>query len=154
MFRHLFLCLIIKIMNGSKQRKRNLKTARQTVEKQPSLKKKSSWFKKLLSLIFLPFRLIFRWLNQPVKTHADYNQNAWSSMLTKQRSMVLPYIRQSAAEIKLVSWPSFSSAMRLTSAVFLFAVFFALIVSGLDWALTQIFEEIILNKAENLRNLF
>ena len=75
-------------------------------------------------------------------------------MLTKQRSMVPPYIRQSAAEIKLVSWPPFSSAMRLTSAVFFFAVFFAILVSALDWALTQIFEEIILNKAENLRNLF
>ncbi len=141
-------------MDAPKQRKRNLKTARQALKKQPDPKKRSSWLKKLFKLIFLPIRLVFKWLNQPVRTHADYSQNSKLSALAKHRSVVPPYVRQSAAEIKLVTWPTFSAAMRLTSAVFFFAVFFAVVVAGLDWALTRIFEEIILNKAENLRNLF
>ena len=60
--------------------------------------------------------------------------------------MVPAYVRNSFFEIRLVVWPAFSVAMRLTTAVIIFAIFFALLVALLDWVLTQIFEEIILNK--------
>lgn len=141
-------------MKTFKGRKRNLKTVRQMADQKSSLKKRPSAPKNILRLIFLPFKLIFRWLNKPVQTHADSSQNPLMENLTKQRSMTPAYVRESVVEMKAVTWPSFSVAMRLTVAVFLFAIFFALLIFVLDWILTQVFEEIILNKAENLKDLF
>ena len=108
-----------------------------------------------VKLVLFPFVWLFRWLNRPVKVHADYGeQNSVMSGLAKERSLMPAYIRNSFNEIKLVSWPTFPAAMKLTFAVFFFAAFFAVVVTALDWVLTQVFEEIILNKAENIRNLF
>ena len=41
--------------------------------------------------------------------------------------------------------------MKLTFSVAIFATFFALVVYAADWLLTKIFEEIILNESENIR---
>ena len=144
-------------MNETKPRpgrKRNLKTIREVAQKRSALKQRPFWLKRLLKLSFSPLTLAWRWLNQPVHTHANANEAGLAANLTRPRSMLPAYVRDSIYEIKQVTWPNFGVAMRLTFAVFIFATFFAVIVASLDWVLTQIFEEIILNKAENLRSLF
>ena len=109
----------------------------------------------VVKFVLSPFVWLFKWLNRPVRVHADYGEDSpVMSGLAKERSLMPAYIRNSFNEIKLVSWPTFPAAIRLTLAVFLFAAFFAIVVTALDWVLTQVFEEIILNKAENIRNLF
>ncbi len=76
-------------------------------------------------------------------------RGAW----TKDRSMVPAYMRNSCFEIRMVTWPSFIQAMLLTLSVIIFAVFLSSLIAVIDWILTQIFEEIILNKGENIRSL-
>ena len=79
------------------------------------------------------------WLNQPVMIHDQ------PSVLTKNRHVFPKYVRQSASELTLISWPKFSTAIRLSVAVFLFATFFTTIVFILDTILTRIFERLFLN---------
>lgn len=139
-------------MEKKKFRQRNVRTARKAVESRPKAQQRPLWL-KITKGVFLPVVWVFKWLNQPVRTHADHGEGAMAG-LTKQRSLIPAYVKESAIELKHVSWPSFPAAMRLTFAVFWFAVFFALLVTALDWVLTQIFEELILNKGESIRDLF
>ena len=139
----------------NKGRRRKLPTIRETAASELERRGKPSWLKRFLKAAFLPVGAFFKWLAQPVELHhSQAVPGGWTEAWTKQRSMVPAYVRNSFFEIRLVVWPPFSTAMRLTTAVIIFAIFFALLVALLDWVLTQIFEEIILNKAENLRNLF
>ena len=139
-------------MEKQQFRKRNIATSK-PAEKDPAEPRRRPLWLKIVRGVFLPFIWLFKWLNQPVRTHADHGEGAMAG-LTKQRSLMPAYVRESALELKQVSWPSFPAAMRLTFAVFWFAVFFALLVTALDWVLTQIFEELILNKGEGIRDLF
>ena len=138
-----------------KARRRKVQTVRERAASELERRQKPSWLKYFLNLAFSPIGTLFKWLAQPVELHrSESDASSWAGAWSKQRSMVPAYVRQSVAEVRLVVWPTFSTAMRLTTAVIIFAIFFALLVALLDWVLTQIFEEIILNKAENLRNLF
>ncbi|MYB39671.1 preprotein translocase subunit SecE [Candidatus Saccharibacteria bacterium] len=143
--------------SGKESRKRNLRE-----DPKAEVKRRRSPIARLLlpvllvvKLILSPLIWLFKWLNRPVRVHAGYGQqNSVMSGLAKERSLMPAYIRNSFNEIKLVSWPTFPAAIRLTFAVFFFAAFFAIVVTALDWVLTQVFEEIILNKAENIRGIF
>lgn len=137
-----------------KGRKRNLKTVRQAAQDRQKSQKKPNWLKKLFKLAWAPFGALFKWLNQPLSIHADKPQKGLMANLTKSRSMVPAYVRNSFTELKMVIWPSFPTALRLTFAVCIFAAIFALLVLVFDWALTHIFEELILHEGENIRNLF
>ena len=136
-------------------RKRNLKTVRETAESQFKQQSRPSLAGQVLRWTFWPISGLFRWLAQPVHIHEQKGHaESWAGSWTKERSLVPAYVRHSFFEMKMVVWPSFTAVRRLTVAVFIFAIFFALLVSLMDWVLTQIFEEVILNKGENIRNLF
>ena len=90
-----------------------------------------------------------QWLQTPVLTHQTSSSRI-GIILTKQRSMFPKYVRQSWAEVGQVTWPRFGKAMELTWAVFVFAAIFSVIVSVLDWGLSKIFTEFILNKSTNI----
>ena len=138
----------------SRRRNLNAEPSKEAKPRRSSSGNPWLWPFVIVKLILSPFIWLFRWLNKPVKVHADYKQDSLAAGLAKERSLMPTYVRNSFNEIRMVSWPTFPAAMRLTFAVFFFAAFFALVVTVLDWVLTQVFEEIILNKAENLRNLF
>ena len=87
---------------------------------------------------------LWAWLNQPLAGwSAPAGQSGLAAQLTKSRSLLPAYVRLSWAELKCVSWPGFGVAMRLTWAVFVFSVVFAVLVSGVDWVLTRIFQALI-----------
>lgn len=90
-------------------------------------------------------------LAQSVKTHEHKENSRWS-FLTKPRSFVPGYLRNSFTELKNVTWPRLPEALRLTFAVILFAAIFTVLVTALDWVLERVFEELILNKSENIIN--
>ncbi len=54
------------------------------------------------------------------------------------------YIRNSFQELKLVHWPNRRETLRLTFAVLVFALIFALVVSGIDFVLDKLFREVLL----------
>ena len=136
-------------------RRRNLETVRETAESQFKQQNQPSLAGQLLRLVFWPLGSLFRWLAQPAHIHEQKGDaDSWAGAWTKERSLMPAYVRYSFSEMKMVVWPPFNTAMRLTVAVFIFAIFFAAVVSLMDWILTQIFEEVILNRGENIRNLF
>ncbi len=93
-----------------------------------------------------------RWLNQPLAGLPNpASPHPLAASLSRSRSIVPRYVRESWAEMRQVIWPRFGQAMRLTFAVVLFSAFFAVLVSSIDWMLTKIFEEIILNESQNIR---
>ena len=91
-------------------------------------------------------------LNQSLPVYQPAPSNKLNSFLLKNRSLLPSYVRGAAHELRQVVWPSLPVALRLTLAVYIFAVIFALLVAGLDWLLNHAFEEIILNKGQNIKD--
>lgn len=58
--------------------------------------------------------------------------------------IVVPYLRNSWKELKLVNWPNFKLSRQLTTAVIIFAVFFGASVAMIDFGLGKIFKVILL----------
>jgi preprotein translocase SecE subunit len=66
-------------------------------------------------------------------------------LLLKVLRWIVPnYFINSWREVRLVTWPSRSETWRLTSAVFIFAVVFGALVSGVDKILDLLFKNVIL----------
>lgn len=76
-------------------------------------------------------------------THKIPN-NRVGKIITKRRSAVPSYFINAFKELRLVKWPTNRETVKLTSAVFVFAIFFGLIVAVVDYVLDKIFKELIL----------
>ena len=70
--------------------------------------------------------------------------NKLGRFLTKRRSLLPNYIRQSWQELKKVTWPDRRETVHLTFAVFLFAIFFTALVQLINMGFEKLFREIIL----------
>jgi preprotein translocase SecE subunit len=55
-----------------------------------------------------------------------------------------PYLRNSWAELKLVTWPNWKQSRRLTSAVLIFAIIFGAVIALVDYGLDKVFRNILL----------
>ena len=60
------------------------------------------------------------------------------------RVIGLRYIRDSARELRGVTWPSFRDSRRLTGAVILFSVVFGLFIAVVDYGLDKLFRQILI----------
>jgi preprotein translocase SecE subunit len=58
--------------------------------------------------------------------------------------LVPGFLKGAWHEIRLVTWPDARQTMRLTMAVFIFAVVFAAVVGALDYVIGEIFKEVII----------
>lgn len=64
----------------------------------------------------------------------------------KRRVRFVPkFFSEAFTEIRQVTWPTGRDTIRLTMAVFIFAVLFSIFVGFLDFVLDKIFREFILN---------
>lgn len=65
--------------------------------------------------------------------------------IKKGLSKVVPgFLKGAFYEIRQVTWPGRRETIRLTWAVFVFAIVFSIIVAGLDFVLDKVFRSIIL----------
>ena len=60
------------------------------------------------------------------------------------RRIVPGFLKGAFHEIRLTTWPNRQETIRLTWAVFVFAIVFSIIVAALDFVLDKIFRSIIL----------
>lgn len=60
------------------------------------------------------------------------------------RWIVPSYFINSWRELRLVNWPNRRETLRLTLAVFIFALVFGTLVAGVDWVLQEVFKKVIL----------
>ena len=142
--------------NQSAPRRRQTETVRERAAKEAARQARSTLVRRSGRRLQTGLGQAKRWLSQPLATHpaqAGSNGRVWQA-LTKYRSTTPRYVRLSWYELSQVQWLQFRQAMRLTSAVFIFAAVFVFLVAVLDWMLTKAFEEIILNETRNIRGFF
>lgn len=54
------------------------------------------------------------------------------------------YIRESAQELRKVTWPTLRESMRLTGAVILFSIIFGTLIAAVDYGLDKVFRQLLL----------
>lgn len=70
--------------------------------------------------------------------------NKAGRFLNKRRRVFPRYFALSVKELRQVKWPGRRETAKLTFAVFMFAIFFALIISLTDYGLDKLFKKLIL----------
>lgn len=76
--------------------------------------------------------------------HLPLPDNKVGKVLKKRVRFVPSFLIGAFSEIRQVVWPNFRETIRLTIAVFVFAIIFAIFVGLLDFALDKAFREFIL----------
>jgi preprotein translocase SecE subunit len=84
-------------------------------------KAKPGIIKKIFRPIFAPFK----WIN---------------------RHLVPKYIRNAFGELRNITWPARKLSRQLTTAVMLFSISFAIVVSSLDYGLDKLFKKVFLHE--------
>ncbi len=77
------------------------------------------------------------------EVHLPISNNK-SGFLHKKRRIIPKYFRESWEQLKLVTWPDRRETIKLTIAVFIFAIVIAVFVAAVDWVFTKIFREVLL----------
>lgn len=100
---------------------------------------------------FLPVRLIGRgltWLGHRPPLKQIGHGLRWFFRLRAVRFigriLGFGYVRGSWQELKMVTWPTRHEGLRLTSAVIVFSVVFAVILAGVDYGLDKLFKHLLL----------
>ena len=60
------------------------------------------------------------------------------------RFLVPPYVKNSFNELRQVTWPSRRETIKLTFAVFMFAIIFGALITITDFGLDKIFKKVLL----------
>lgn len=76
--------------------------------------------------------------------HIPLPDSKFGRFLRRPVKLVPRFFREAFFELRKVTWPSFKQTIKLTLAVFLFAIIFASIVGLLDFGLNVLFEKFIL----------
>lgn len=69
--------------------------------------------------------------------------NRIGRFLNKRRSVIPKFFRSSWAEVRQVTWPTWRETVKLTSAVFVFAIAFSLLIAVVDYGLDKVFKELL-----------
>ncbi len=69
--------------------------------------------------------------------------NRAGRFLNKRRSFVPGFLRNAWAELRLVTWPNRRETLKLTVAVFSFAIAFGLIIAVVDFGLDKLFKQLL-----------
>jgi preprotein translocase subunit SecE len=119
-------------------------TKAQEVAAQPPKKRRA---RRVLGLLLLPFRAV-AWISHlwPFKQigHAIRWFFSLRFMRFLGKILGITYIRDSARELKLVTWPSRKQSRQLTSAVIIFSVIFGALIAIVDFGLDKLFKQVIL----------
>lgn len=90
---------------------------------------------RLIAKIARPFRfLLWPFKTRPVR---------FIGRILK-KILLLNYFRESWRELKLVEWPNRKQTVKLTLAVFMFAIFFSVLIGVVDYGLDKVFKQLIL----------
>lgn len=100
---------------------------------------------------FLPVRLVGRglaWLGHRPPLKQIGHALRWFFRLRAVRFigriLGFSFVRSSWQELKQVTWPTRREGLRLTSAVIVFSVVFAVILAGVDYGLDKLFKHLLL----------
>ena len=72
--------------------------------------------------------------------------NKVGRFLGKKGRLTPKFLSEAFSEIRLVSWPNRKDTVKLTLAVFIFAIIFAGFVGLLDWGLGELFRKFVVER--------
>lgn len=78
--------------------------------------------------------------------HLPLPDNKFGRFMRKRVRLWPRFFGEAWAEIRQVTWPTRRETLRLTFAVFVFALVFGLMIALLDFGLDKLFREVIINK--------
>ncbi len=71
--------------------------------------------------------------------------NRIGSFLTKSRRFTPKFFREAWAELRQVTWPNRGETVKLTFAVFMFAIVLSALIGVVDYGLDKLFKALLLN---------
>lgn len=131
-----------KTESKAPRRRKTPETVRERADKQAAKSNKQP--SKLKGKIYRPLSVIRRTAAKeyhPIRLPEDKKVGR---VLNKRVRFVPKFVRNSWAEMRLVTWPSPKNALRLTLAVIVFSAVFAILVQVLDFVFNKLFKEILL----------
>lgn len=126
----------------SKEVSKKTQTVRERAESGPKTPKKR--VRKTVSKAASPVKSIKK-LHQK-EVHLPLPDNKAGKVLKKRVRFVPKFVVESFREVRLVTWPNRKETIKLTFAVFFFAIFLASFVGILDYGLSKAFQEFILDR--------
>ena len=130
-----------------KPRIRKIETVRERAEKaqaKESAPRRGHRVRKVAGHAVRPFKAAHR-IGQkeyyPIKVR---EKGRPGQILNRRRYFVPSYFRLAWKEVRQVVWPSMRETVKLTVAVFVFAIIFGLIVTATDFGIEKLFREILI----------
>lgn len=117
-------------------------TVREKVEKSQVAPQKPRRVRSAAKKATVPFKMAKSALGQ--EFYLPLPDNRFWRFMNKRRRFTPQYVRDSWAELKLVTWPGRRETWRLTGAVLVFAVVFGVLIAGVDRGLDVLFEKFVL----------
>jgi preprotein translocase SecE subunit len=121
------------------------------VAQEATSEKKESLIGAFFRGFILPIKLIgkgFAWIShQPPLKQIGHVFRAFARLRVVRfigKLLGLGYFRDSARELKQVTWPSWVESRRLTGAVMLFSVIFGALIASVDYGLDKLFKQVLL----------
>lgn len=130
--------------NSKPTKKRQLKkpvTVRERAEKAGVVKKQRR-IKQAGSKLATPLKAAARTGRR--EYYLPLPDNRTGRFLNKRRKVVPSYFRGAWEEVKQVKWPGRQETTKLTVAVFMFAIFFMIFITAIDFVLDKLFKQFIL----------
>ncbi len=120
------------------------KSLRQTIDDSASKTPKKRRLKTSANNVSKPLK------NAYSKGKKEFNiplpDNKVGRFLAKRPRLIPSYFRESWKELKEVTWPDRKTTIKLTIAVFIFAIVFGLAIAIIDYGLDKLFRILILEK--------
>ena len=127
---------------ASKRQIKKTVTVRERAEK-ASEPKKVRRIRQAGSVAATPFKAAHR-ISKKEFNPIKMPDNRLGRFLTKRRSLIPSYFKNSWREVRQVVWPNRRDTIKMTIAVFVFAVFFGLLIALVDYGLDKLFKQFIL----------
>lgn len=128
--------------SSSRRLVKKVETVRQKAEKVGGTSSKQRRLRQTASSAVKPLKAARR---IGAKTYfLPLPDNGFWGFMNSPRSLFPRFFRDAFRELKLVTWPTRKETWKLTSAVFVFAITFGVVIAITDYGLEKLFKAIVL----------
>jgi preprotein translocase subunit SecE len=125
------------------RRRKTAETVRQRADKQLQEKYAEPKNKRLKGKIYRPLSVLGR-VAQKEYNPVRVPDNKAGRILGKKIHIIPKFIREAWGELRIVTWSTRREALRLTSAVIIFSVVFAIFIQIMDFIFSKLVKTILI----------
>lgn len=127
-----------------KRKLKKIETVRERSQKSDSAKKPRR-IKRAVSTAGKPIKAASKLTGRKYYLPIKLPDNRIGRFLAKEKQLMPKYFREAWHELKLVQWPSRRETIKLSLAVFIFALVFGGLVWVVDYGLDNLFRKVLIN---------